>query len=140
MWQSLFFFGLFDLILFFWLLFKVENSRPNSIYNLSGPPTDIEASRPQSALTSYSNFHGQRTRPTGSGNAAAANGRPNVTNLTQESLLSVSFLRSLNVHEGMIKCSDPNGSAIRIHLDYLDPEYRPEFRIQASKFEPRGFT
>jgi hypothetical protein len=67
---------------------QVENSRPNSIYNLSGPPTDIEASRPQSALTSYSNFHGQR-RPTGGGNMAA--GRPNVTNLTQESLLSVSF-------------------------------------------------
>jgi hypothetical protein len=68
------------------IFFQVDNSRPNSIYNLSGPPTDIEASRPQSALTSYSNFHGQR-RPTGN---MVATGRPNVTNLTQESLLNVS--------------------------------------------------
>lgn len=65
----------------------MDNSRPNSIYNLSGPPTDIEASRPQSALTSYSNFHGQR-RP----GAQTAAGRGNITNLTQESLLNVSLL------------------------------------------------
>lgn len=66
----------------------MDNSRPNSIYNLSGPPTDIEASRPQSALTSYSNFHGQR-RP---GTAQTAAGRGNITNLTQESLLNVSLM------------------------------------------------
>ena len=40
-------------------------SRPNSLYqqiNNPGPQsiTDYEASRPPSALTSYSNFHGQR--------------------------------------------------------------------------------
>ena len=72
------------------LYVQVENSRPNSIYNLSGPPTDLEgaaASRPHSALTSYSNFHGQR-RPTAASGPGTV--RPNVTNLTQESLLSVS--------------------------------------------------
>jgi len=62
--------------------FQTDNSRPNSIYNLSGPPTDIEASRPHSALTSYSNFHGQRRGPPGGAH------RQNVTNLTQESLLN----------------------------------------------------
>ena len=42
------------------------SSRPNSLYshiNPNGGPqsiTDYEASRPPSALTSYSNFHGQR--------------------------------------------------------------------------------
>merc|ERR1719410_2895720 len=41
--------------------FTGDQSRPNSIYNLSlNPPTDVEASRPQSTLTSYSNFHHQR--------------------------------------------------------------------------------
>ena len=45
------------------------SSRPNSLYshiNPNGGPqsiTDYEASRPPSALTSYSNFHGQRRVP-----------------------------------------------------------------------------
>ena len=46
------------------------SSRPNSLYshvNPGGPGpqsiTDYEASRPPSALTSYSNFHGQRRLP-----------------------------------------------------------------------------
>jgi len=51
-----------------------------------GPPTDIEASRPQSALTSYSNFHGQRKQPQGNGNRPGQN--PGVINLTQESLIN----------------------------------------------------
>ena len=40
------------------------SSRPNSLYshanNVPQSITDYEASRPPSALTSYSNFHGQR--------------------------------------------------------------------------------
>ena len=61
------------------------SSRPNSLYSqaVNGPQsiTDYEASRPPSALTSYSNFHGQR-RP-----GMQNNSRPPVFNqLTQESL------------------------------------------------------
>ena len=85
--------------------FTGDQSRPNSIYNLSGPPTDVEASRPQSTLTSYSNFHHQRKFPGGVSNVPGgpgAGGQPGrgagggntagVTNLTQESLMNVSFL------------------------------------------------
>ena len=84
--------------------FQSEVSRPNSIYNLSGPPTDAENNgvRPHSALTSYSNFHGQRL-PAMGGAAGAVRGavgnsnnggnvQNNVTNLTQESLMNVSTL------------------------------------------------
>ena len=63
--------------------FQGDASRPNSIYNLSGPPTDMEASRPQSTLTSYSNFH-----PAARG--AGGRGPQGVTTLTQESLMNVS--------------------------------------------------
>jgi len=66
--------------------FQADQSRPNSIYNLSGPPTDIEASRPQSALTSYSNFHGQRRLPATSQPSRTL--PAGVTNLTQESLMN----------------------------------------------------
>jgi hypothetical protein len=70
--------------------FQGDQSRPNSIYNLSGPPTD---SRPQSALTSYSNFHpAQRRGPGGgpSGGPASLGPLPRgVTSLTQESLMNV---------------------------------------------------
>ena len=76
--------------------FTGDQSRPNSIYNLSlNPPTDVEASRPQSTLTSYSNFHHQR-RPGPNGPNVPNGGlntqnRPvGVTNLTQESLMNVS--------------------------------------------------
>jgi hypothetical protein len=67
-----------------------ETSRPNSLYsaipgggsvlsNQQSSITDCETiSRPPSALTSYSNFHGQR-RPVHPGMSQA-------TNLTQESL------------------------------------------------------
>ena len=74
-----------------------DASRPNSIYNLSGPPTDLEASRPQSALTSYSNFHPAQQRrvvPTSS-NSGPPRGGPlpqGVTSLTQESLMNVSLI------------------------------------------------
>ena len=73
-----------------------DASRPNSIYNLSGPPTDLEASRPQSALTSYSNFHPAQRRvvPTSS-NSGPPRGGPlpqGVTSLTQESLMNVSLI------------------------------------------------
>lgn len=76
--------------------FQGDASRPNSIYNLSGPPTDMEASRPQSALTSYSNFHPAQRRVVG-GSSAAGQARvgplpQGVTSLTQESLMNVSFL------------------------------------------------
>ena len=79
--------------------FTGDQSRPNSIYNLSGPPTDIEASRPQSTLTSYSNFHHQRKLPgpgpavsnVPSGGSQQQHRQPaGVTNLTQESLMNVS--------------------------------------------------
>ena len=78
--------------------FQADQSRPNSIYNLSGPPTDLEAgasaSRPQSALTSYSNFHpAQQRRPAGqAGSLPPVRSAlpPGVTNLTQESLMNVS--------------------------------------------------
>jgi len=66
--------------------YQGEASRPNSVYNMSGPPTDMEASRPQSALTSYSNFHGQRKQPQGNGNRAGPSS--GVINLTQESLIN----------------------------------------------------
>ncbi len=69
------------------------SSRPNSLYsqaNHNGPTsiTDYEASRPPSALTSYSNFHGQR-RPGMPG--LMANHKPHqnggmMNQLTQESL------------------------------------------------------
>ena len=81
--------------------FTGDQSRPNSIYNLSGPPTDIEASRPQSTLTSYSNFHHQR-RPAVSNVPSGGGPQQNrqqqgVTTLTQESLLNVSSeLASIN--------------------------------------------
>ena len=78
--------------------FTGDQSRPNSIYNLSGPPTDIEASRPQSTLTSYSNFHHQRkmpvsSNPGGTNNSHQSRNLPGtgVTNLTQESLMNVSL-------------------------------------------------
>ena len=79
-----------------------SESRPNSIYNLSlNPPTDVEASRPQSTLTSYSNFHHQRRLPAssnppvnqhpgGRGNNPPPSG---VTTLTQESLMNVSIMK-----------------------------------------------
>ena len=78
--------------------FTGDQSRPNSIYNLSGPPTDLEASRPQSTLTSYSNFHHQRKLPNPVSNNPGGSGAPRgnpppqagVTNLTQESLINVS--------------------------------------------------
>ena len=76
--------------------FTGDQRRPNSIYNLSlNPPTDVEASRPQSTLTSYSNFHHQR-RPGPNGSNVPNGGLNNqnrpvgVTNLTQESLMNVS--------------------------------------------------
>lgn len=71
-----------------------ETSRPNSLYsaipgggsvfsNQQNSITDCETiSRPPSALTSYSNFHGQR-RP-----AHPGINQNQVTNLTQESLNS----------------------------------------------------
>ena len=68
------------------------SSRPNSIYNLSGPPTDIEPSRPHSTITSYSNFHGQRRLPPPSSAQPARNFGAGVTSLTQESLMNVSSL------------------------------------------------
>ena len=79
--------------------FQGDASRPNSIYNLSGPPTDMEASRPQSALTSYSNFHPAQRRVVG-GSSAAGSARvgalpQGVTSLTQESLMNVSLHFSL---------------------------------------------
>ena len=58
------------------------SSRPNSLYSQAPQPqsiTDYEASRPPSALTSYSNFHGQRPRL----QKAPTLG---MTHLTQESL------------------------------------------------------
>ena len=76
--------------------FTGEGSRPNSIYNLSGPPTDIEASRPHSTLTSYSNFHGQRRLPPSNSPNNLPTAQParnfgaGVTSLTQESLMNVS--------------------------------------------------
>ena len=87
----------------FLILFQSEVSRPNSIYNLSGPPTDVEGGlRPHSALTSYSNFHGQRQQPVLSTPAnaefsvkqetAVLPPPQNITNLTQESLMNVSFV------------------------------------------------
>ena len=67
------------------------SSRPNSLYshanNVPQSITDYEASRPPSALTSYSNFHGQR-RPPGAV-AVGANQKPPMAmmnQLTQESL------------------------------------------------------
>ena len=63
---------------------------PTDNYQNLGPPTDMEASRPQSALTSYSNFHGQRKQPQGNGNRAGPSS--GVINLTQESLINVSIV------------------------------------------------
>ena len=62
------------------------SSRPNSLYshanNVPQSITDYEASRPPSALTSYSNFHGQR-RPavTGGGFQKPPAGKELCTNL-----------------------------------------------------------
>ena len=73
------------------------SSRPNSLYSQAihnGPQsiTDYEASRPPSALTSYSNFHGQR-RP----GMQPTNGRPPIFNqLTQESLTPFEEHKNLN--------------------------------------------
>ena len=72
--------------------FTGEVSRPNSIYNLSGPPTDMEASRPHSTITSYSNFHAQRRLPQPSSSQPTRSFGAGVTSLTQESLMNVSRL------------------------------------------------
>ena len=75
------------------------SSRPNSLYshatNNGGGPTsitDYEASRPPSALTSYSNFHGQRRPPLGQhphghGDKPYQPGSLVSNHLTQESLV-----------------------------------------------------
>ena len=72
-----------------------QNSRPNSLYNdeNSRKPvqsiTDYEVSRPPSALTSYSNFHGQR-RPLPDRVQPQSMQMASMTqqvNLTQESLI-----------------------------------------------------
>ena len=57
-----------------------ESSRPNSIYSASSR-AQADLSRPVSALTSYSNFHGQR-KPLG----MDQNLNMNVTRLTQETV------------------------------------------------------
>ena len=65
------------------------SSRPNSLYshanNVPQSITDYEASRPPSALTSYSNFHGQR-RPAVTGAGGFQKPPAGMNQLTQESL------------------------------------------------------
>ena len=109
--------------------FTGDQSRPNSIYNLSlNPPTDVEASRPQSTLTSYSNFHHQR-RPGQLPGAVSSvpNGGLNnqnrpvgVTNLTQESLMNVSRAGARDrVKQFVSVTTDPcteNTAAARLNL------------------------
>ena len=92
-----------------------ESSRPNSLYsalpggssvvsNQQSSITDCETiSRPPSALTSYSNFHGQR-RPAigGSGPNQNGNRADNFTSLTQESLTSHHQIRPFGASGGPI--------------------------------------
>ena len=87
------------------------SSRPNSLYSHAnnqhggnGPTsiTDYEASRPPSALTSYSNFHGQR-RPLPGQVQGKQPGSLMSNHLTQESLVHFDN----NPHGGQVNLGGP---------------------------------